>query len=586
MAPGSEWSGQGLALAPFERYQMATGFSKAVTELFTRSEIPGTRLTSRTFWLALLRRQSSAALRVLESSAVSVPELEAALVGAAETEVATRPATFYGGAVASTCLVSDDLVALAEVAKGLADRLGSLSVDTHHFLWAFTKAPQTPIGGILAARLTPEVVERYASEFGDLDIEPEEVRRCERCQLASYVESAFRTDISGRTLCSQCREEPAGFPTDFLLMGLALVLLATHNLPRLGPHVWFGAFVCWGLYIALRYPTSLWHEIGHAVAGKLVGYDVVAIAVGEGKPMARFKFGRIPVLLSQTLSLSRTYIFPTTPAGYRWRYTIVLLSGSLFNFLAFGILFWGCKSPWDSRALLLEMRIDTVLLWANLVTGVWNLFPSGRLGGIQSDGLYLWNVWMNDIGVRDCKLEQRASWAYLTLSTLGFYEEAKAGLKGTLSSGLPDDETFSSAEELERALTDSTQSSHRPVLQGMLAWHRFFGGEFEASLALCQESLAIQPRNSLFLAVRAASWLGLGQESEALVQLRVVVRDPALVSRASVVCLTAWAERRVGDQERAAILAATAEKLNPGFGLSFSQQLDDLFGGVTLPRAR
>lgn len=140
-------------------------------------------------------------------------------------------------------------------------------------------------------------------------------------------------------------------------------------------------FVFWAPFLVL-------HELGHALAAKLVGWRVLDLVIGFGKPVKRFRVGETRVELRAFPLEGFVLPAPRTLRGAPWKNAFVYFAGPGVE-IAF-IVAAGWAVGFD-RLLLRTDDIGLVTLQAACLAAaigaVMNLIPFPVAGGLVSDGL-------------------------------------------------------------------------------------------------------------------------------------------------------------------------------------------------------
>src|SRR5689334_3525883 len=108
---------------------------------------------------------------------------------------------------------------------------------------------------------------------------------CGCCRRRSTLVTAFKTVYSftgPRSLCPNCAERRRRRRANARWLGAALVLVGVPGLAAIG----FSGEVLWLLLIVAGFVMSklvsvIPHELGHAIAARLVGFQPVAIIWGH-----------------------------------------------------------------------------------------------------------------------------------------------------------------------------------------------------------------------------------------------------------------------------------------------------------------
>jgi membrane-associated protease RseP (regulator of RpoE activity) len=93
------------------------------------------------------------------------------------------------------------------------------------------------------------------------------------------------------------------------------------------------------LFISLYwFPLLVIHEAGHALAARLLGWRVLRVVIGMGRPLARFTVGETRVELRVIPAEGFTLPVPRDLRRPRLKSTLVYLAGPLAELLTLGLL--------------------------------------------------------------------------------------------------------------------------------------------------------------------------------------------------------------------------------------------------------
>jgi tetratricopeptide (TPR) repeat protein len=223
--------------------------------------------------------------------------------------------------------------------------------------------------------------------------------KCGGCGCESEVEEAFRKHKAGLSgqptmLCPECwsKQYIAMSKMSFSLIGIAFVGgLIIHYFD---PSNFLAALL---INVVLLYifmlTTVVPHELGHAIAGRLLGYKVFRVIIGYGKVLFKRRF------------LGWEWEFRPFPIGgvtviairssrfYRLRRFVMLLAGPLVNVIFIVLLFWilpkgGSLSSYSLQGVAPALDFflaNAVLLGLNL----WPYKITTAAGVTENDGLAL-----------------------------------------------------------------------------------------------------------------------------------------------------------------------------------------------------
>lgn len=73
------------------------------------------------------------------------------------------------------------------------------------------------------------------------------------------------------------------------------------------------------------------HESGHAIAGFLVGFRLLRITFGEGRPLFVRRVCGVDVVIGRWPTMGRVVVARDDDAGWRWRFATMCAGGPLAN---------------------------------------------------------------------------------------------------------------------------------------------------------------------------------------------------------------------------------------------------------------
>jgi Zn-dependent protease len=218
--------------------------------------------------------------------------------------------------------------------------------------------------------------------------------RCSSCGFKSRRAAAFRYEatpgLGGEwRYCQVCGPTPLTVTeraqikeeirSIVIAGGLAILFVFFSRAPSL--LVYAALVVCAPFVLAV-------HELGHAVAARLVGYEAVWIQYGFGPVRWRWRMLGFGIQVRRfAWGAGMTHMHRPDLAGWRLREALVDVAGSAVN-IAFGIAFFMLGARLDAGPETPELAVSVcaALGIANIVTGLFNLIPSGGDGELSSDG--------------------------------------------------------------------------------------------------------------------------------------------------------------------------------------------------------
>lgn len=221
--------------------------------------------------------------------------------------------------------------------------------------------------------------------------------RCDICGIAALESEHFTEEALpfGRTkrYCPACRQRLHRRVFGVLAL-IAVVAGCAGIFDALRRHISLldSVAVQWSLLLIFQWLMILPHELGHATAGRGLGFRQIRVLIGSGKPLFSFQLFGVPTLINLIPFGGITLSKPASPMS-RWRYLVFVSAGLLVNLMAAAIA-WYFVLPGE----LFNFRSGsavTPFFWANVMVLAENLFPyqvHTPFGPLNSDGLQLWYV--------------------------------------------------------------------------------------------------------------------------------------------------------------------------------------------------
>lgn len=462
--------------------------------------------------------------------------------------------------------VSSSVHEVVNASLQIANDVFSMSLDTHHVLLALARH-DGPVGQLLRDQVDVEELERRIAEVGDVDFESEQWSRCRRCGFESPVPAVFKHELG--TCCLPCHEI---FTARLTLMrvvtvyGMTGILLLA--LADVQPGPWLA--LNFALVIVFRGMMSLVHELGHLVAAILLGHDIAAIEIGQG----RVVWSHEPFVFRSLPLGGRAHAFASSAKAYKLKQTIFLLAGPLANLLVAGGLWIALGSTAISSELAAAGSRGVpllCLLFAAAGGALENLLPL-RADTMPSDALATWWVWIKPVPPAvHFEPGQRAMTMSTGLGQAGVPDWSRSRLARLLAAN-PEDPTIRTLSALPAAsladvdaLLEDPQVRERfgHLLSIVKVWcdpER----PLDEARASVEAVISQKPRFAFALATRGAIDILQGSVERGVRALRVCVRDGAMVSLAPLVAYLAVGEEQLGNDRRARACARTSELLGGG----------------------
>ncbi len=170
--------------------------------------------------------------------------------------------------------------------------------------------------------------------------------KCNGCGCESEVEEAFRKfkpGLSGQPilLCPECWSKKYIAKSKQSYGIIVLVLVGGLIIQYVNPSNDFSALMInFVLVYLFMLTTVIPHELGHALAGRLLGYRVFRITIGYGRVLFSRKFLGWEWEF-RPLPIGGVAVIATcSPRFYRLRHFVMLLAGPLVNVIFIVLLFW------------------------------------------------------------------------------------------------------------------------------------------------------------------------------------------------------------------------------------------------------
>lgn len=392
---------------------------------------------------------------------------------------------------------------------------------------------------------------------------------CSECGFQSPRANLFREG-----LCLRCLDEcPARHHRSHLVLygGLILAGLALVGLTGDG---W--ALVNLGLLYPLMVLLVLPHELGHALAARLLGVVTPAVLLGVGPRVASFRLLGTPWSVHRNLYRGLTLMLP--PPGERLRPFLIILAGPAVN-LALGALGVPFVTSWDHESLFTGPAPAAVWVGANLFLLLGSLNPVSAAGGFPSDGMQMLQLLRGPRFTPEALPVLMIATAAGHLESAGLRDEALA----LLDSGLQAHPQSASLHGWRNALLlrarrwdEALEGLRReldlpdpgPRQRGMtlnnLAWGSLHQGRLEEALGFSEQAVALYPDSAFCLGTRGCALARAGRADEACDHLERALRlHTDRRALAADFAHLALAEETRGRTEEAEAALRTARHLDP-----------------------
>lgn len=361
--------------------------------------------------------------------------------------------------------------------------------------------------------------------------------------------------------------------------GVALIDLV---LLRRLPTMWF-AFnaLAWAVVL---YASMAAHELGHALAGYVVGLRPRIIYFGVGRELARLRLGALELRFNALPLLGLTIMAAQRPRLLRLRFFLAIAAGPATT----GAVLWLLLAlPPSMRVGAFELQsgpaVYGLAIVANAMMLIGNLWPITFSAGFRSDGRLMLSLpWMHPATLKEFLTGHFVVDAMSALerheidAAMRFTDEALAqypdsfgarNMKATLNLELG---RHAEAREQLVALMregDSLDPQQQLILSNNLAWADFMlddPAHLDEADVLSAKVLKKFDSASFALATRGAilNWRGKSEEACVLLE-RAYLTNLSNWSRALNACCLVLAYAKRGDQARAREWLEKAESADP-----------------------
>lgn len=161
------------------------------------------------------------------------------------------------------------------------------------------------------------------------------------------------------------------------------------------------SFTPWVLVNIIVYPLLLLpgiavHEIGHAVAGRVLGFRVLRIEIGIGRRVTKMRYGALRLQLNSIPRAGATLLSSERGQGLRWRLWLTVLAGPMTTLAILLVVVVVCDLRvrdilWPSAAVAAAPAVAQLLAFESFWMLILNLLPV-RLITPNSDGRQLLHI--------------------------------------------------------------------------------------------------------------------------------------------------------------------------------------------------
>ncbi len=328
------------------------------------------------------------------------------------------------------------------------------------------------------------------------------------------------------------------------------------------------------------------HEIGHALVGRLVGLDVVAIILGHGRVVWTGRLAGISIELRDGPIIMGATLFDTSKSTWlRCRLFAAVLGGPLAN-LACALWIWRFLGPWPDVVKLAGGLAPLVWLCVgNWIVLVASLVPQRNPSGRWSDGAQLfWLVFRRRLDLRGLRLtaelhewnRRRDAGDAVGAHALALAMRARhpdlPSLATLVGIALIDSGSLDDARAiLLSVLEHPEEPSVHAMQQNNVAFIDFVIGADELrdeADALSAAAIASHPKAASVLGTRGSVlvWLGRADEGISLLEQSFAANEIAR-DRATNACALAMGYNALVDTNAATRWLEIARRLDPRCGL-------------------
>jgi hypothetical protein len=220
--------------------------------------------------------------------------------------------------------------------------------------------------------------------------------RCDKCGILALESKSFAEERipfrRAKHYCPACHQK--FYERVYLVSFLVVLFLATieiANVLRGHREVTTFSGMWWLLICLIQWLMIVPHELGHAIAGKLLGFTQIRIMIGAGKPFLSFDLAGFYWIINPIPFGGLTY--SASPGKlHRWKHLVFVGGGLSVNLIIGGIAwcFIGAGGLFGPSGGLAKL-----IFWANLLIVAQNLIPwvvRTSIGSIPNDGLQIWQI--------------------------------------------------------------------------------------------------------------------------------------------------------------------------------------------------
>ena len=358
----------------------------------------------------------------------------------------------------------------------------------------------------------------------------------------------------------------------------------------------------WALFMAITFVLVLpFHELGHAMAGALVGFRITAVIIGVGRPLLAFKILGASVQINLLPFSGMTMGLPSGGARLlRLRHWIFIAGGPAAQVLIYFVLRRVFATQFQD---LRNHQLLATAISVNWFVLALNLIPFRQADGQPSDGYGLFTIpFWSKAKIADALVTAEMSPAMLAVArddhdTAGRLAEEVHRRHPehpvpmlVLGNALHARRQHEAARAMWReALARASEPRLVGMLKNNIAFMAVVIGRDEDLLEadrFSQEAMVVLPAQPAIIGTRGAVLTRLGRAAEGLPLLeRSDVRGQVKMNQANSKALIASALAAVGRVQEAKLKLIAARSLDPGNELIARAEADVAAGPLTAATA-
>lgn len=232
---------------------------------------------------------------------------------------------------------------------------------------------------------------------------PASTTKCDGCGLESEQAEIFQS-VHGsfskklRTLCPVCFSNRDNKVYILLFWGYVALIVIALLLIVLLPSASIGSLLLnIGLLQLFVFICTVIHELGHACAGRLVGFRVFGIEIGKGQIISEFMLGGLRWQFRAILFGGCVHGTPRNTKQYKLKENLFILGGPLANIILMGVAIWALPLDDLLESGTFKGSVPVLMfLLSNAALLAYSLWPcrvESRYGKTPNDILLIWETW-------------------------------------------------------------------------------------------------------------------------------------------------------------------------------------------------